>query len=154
MKIQIIHCGRIAQSDLLPMVAEYRKRLSAFCRVEDIELKIDPTGRDKRSAKKQSDPIYKPNPGDWVIALDERGKQWPSQAFAAQLQGWIDDPRIKTLVFIVGPPYGFDDASKSVANELWSLSPLTIPSDFAWLLVWEQVYRGFTILKGMPYHHD
>ena len=154
MKIQIIHCGRIAQSDLLPLVAEYKKRLSAFCKIEDIELKIDPAGRDKRTAQKQQDPIYKPNAGDFVLALDERGKQHTSQEFAAKLQTWTDDPRIKTLVIIIGPPFGFDIASKSVANELWSLSSMTIPSDLAWLLVWEQVYRAHTILKGMPYHHD
>lgn len=154
MKIQIIHCGRIAQSDLLPIVAEYRKRLGAFCKVEDIELKIDPAGRDKRTSQKQNEPIYRTNPGDFVVALDERGKNYSSQDFAAKLQLWIDDPRIKTLVVIVGPPYGFDAASKNSANELWSLSPMTIPSDLAWLLVWEQLYRAFTILKGMPYHHD
>lgn len=154
MKLQIIHCGRIAQSDLLPLVAEYKKRLGAFCKVEDIELKIDPSGRDKRTAQKQQDPIYKPSAGDFVLALDERGKQHTSQEFATKLQTWTDDPRIKNLVIIVGPPFGFDVASKAVANELWSLSSMTIPSDLAWLLVWEQVYRAFTILKGMPYHHD
>lgn len=154
MKIQIIHCGRIAQTDLLPIVAEYRKRLGAFCKVEDIELRLDPSGRDKRTAQKQQDPIYKPSPGDFVVALDERGKTYTSQAFATKLQTWIDDPRIKNLVIIIGPPFGFDNASKNIAHELWSLSAMTIPSDLAWLLVWEQMYRAFTILKGMPYHHD
>lgn len=154
MKIQIVHCGRIAQTDLLPMVANYKKRLAAFCKVDDIELKIDPTGRDKRSAQKSIEPIFKTQPGDFVVALDERGKTYSSQVFAGKLQTWIDDPRIKNLVIIVGPPYGFDDVSKCAADELWSLSTMTVPSDFAWLLVWEQVYRAFTILKGMPYHHD
>lgn len=154
MKIQIIHCGRIAQTNLLPIVSEYKKRLSAFCKVEDIELKIDPQGRDKRSSQKQSDPIFKPNPGDYIIALDERGKSWTSQEFAQKIQTCIDNPRIKSLVFVVGPPYGFDDASKAAANELWSVSAMTVPSDLAWVLVWEQVYRGMTILKGLPYHHD
>ena len=154
MKIQIIHCGRVAQTDLLPVVADYKKRLGGFVRVEDIQLKMDTTGRDKRHALKSVEPILKPAPGDFIVALDERGKSWTSTDFSQKIQAWIDDPRIKNLIFLVGPPYGFDEASKRVAHERWSLSSLTIPSDMAWLLVWEQVYRAFTILKGMPYHHD
>lgn len=154
MKIQVIHCGRIVQSDLLPLVAEYRKRLGGFCKVDDVELKIDPTGRDKRSTQKSQDPIYQPRPGDFVIALDENGKSWSSKQIATKLQTWTDDPRIKNLVFIIGPPFGFDEVSKKVADELWCLSPMTIPSDLAWLLVWEQLYRAYTILKGLPYHHE
>lgn len=154
MKIQVVHFGRIVQSDFIVVAGDYKKRLSIFCKVEDVELKIDPHGRDKRSHQKSVEPIYKAAPGDFVVALDERGKAWTSIQFAQKLQVWTDDPRIKTLVFVIGPPYGFDDISKTSADELWSLSTLTVPSDLAWLMVWEQLYRAQTILKGMPYHHD
>jgi 23S rRNA (pseudouridine1915-N3)-methyltransferase len=152
-KLQLIRTGKNAHQGLTPLVADYKKRLSAFVRVDELELKAE-QGRDKRTSQKSETPIYSPGPGETLILLDERGKQWTSQAFAAQLQAWIDDPRVKTLTVLAGPPYGFDDATRAVAAGSWSLSPLTLPSDFAWLLAWEQIYRAFTILKGMPYHHD
>lgn len=154
MKIQVIHCGRIAQTKLIPLASEYQKRISAFCKIEDVELKIDPAGRDKRTSQKSAVPIFKSTPGDHVILLDERGSSWTSQQFSKKLQTYTDDPRIKNLIFVIGPPYGFDDISRQAAQETWAISAMTIPSDLAWLLVWEQIYRGYTILKGMPYHHD
>lgn len=153
MKLQLIRTGKNAHQGVDSLVASYKKRLNAFVRVDELELKAE-AGRDKRTAQKNDDPLYIPGPGETLILLDERGKHWTSQAFARQLRLWLDDPRIKTLTFLVGPPYGFDDATRSVASGSWSLSSLTLPSDFAWLLAWEQVYRAFTILKGMPYHHD
>ncbi len=153
MKLQLIRTGKNAHQGIAPLVADYKKRLSAFVRVEDVELKAE-VGRDKRTSKKNAAPYYSPATGETLILLDERGKQWTSQQFASQLQVWIDDPRLKTLTFLTGPPYGFDDATRAVAAGSWSLSSLTLPSDFAWLLAWEQLYRAFTILKGMPYHHD
>ena len=153
MKIQVIRCGKVAHSDLLPLVADYRKRLQPFCKTEDIEVKVDPMGRDKRASSKATPPIYQPRTGDYLIALDERGPVLSTSLFAKKIQTMTDDPRIKNLIFLIGPPYGFDETSKKAAHELWSLSPLTIPSDFAWLLAWEQIYRAQTILKGMPYHH-
>ena len=153
MKLQVIRTGKVAQTGLSPIAGDYRKRLGAFLKAEELEIRPE-TGRDKRQSGKHLDPLYSPSAGEFLILLDERGKQWTSKQLAEKLQIWIDDPRIKTLSFLIGPPYGFDDATRAVASETWSLSPLTIPSDFAWTLVWEQLYRAMTILKGMPYHHD
>jgi 23S rRNA (pseudouridine1915-N3)-methyltransferase len=152
-KLQVIRTGKVAQSTMVPLVADYRKRINAFLRAEEVEIRPD-TSRDKRNSGKNSQPIYSPSPGEYLVLLDERGKQFNSQQLAKTMQGWLDDPRIKTLSFLIGPPYGFDDATRASASETWSLSAMTIPSDFAWLLVWEQLYRAMTILKGMPYHHD
>lgn len=137
----------------MPLCNEYRKRINSFIKAEDVEIKAD-AQRDKRSTSKSGEPIYKPSPGEFLIILDERGQRYDSRDFSRQLQGWIDDPRIKTLSFLIGPPYGFDEASRKVASASWSLSDLTVPSDLALVLVWEQIYRAMTILKGMPYHHD
>lgn len=152
-RLQVIRTGKVAQSGLIPIARDYRKRLGAFVKADELELKAD-AGRDKRNSGKNAEPLYSPAAGEFLILLDERGKQWTSQQLAAKLQGWIDDPRIKTLSFLIGPPYGFDDATRAAGFETWSLSVMTIPSDFAWTLVWEQLYRAMTILKGMPYHHD
>jgi 23S rRNA (pseudouridine1915-N3)-methyltransferase len=152
-KIQIVRVGKISQSGLLPIAQEYRKRLSAFVKTDEIEIKAD-SQRDKRSAARSTEPLYQPAPGEFLILLDERGRQYDSLSLSRSIQGWMDDPRIKTLSFLIGPPYGFDDATRKAASGTWSLSALTLPSDFAWLMVWEQLYRAMTILKGMPYHHD
>ena len=137
----------------MPLALEYRKRLNAFIKADDLEIKAD-VGRDKRNSDKSHEPIYQPDPNEFLVLLDERGKQFDSQGFASQIQVWIDDPRVKTLTFLIGPPYGFDDVTRATAKSTWSLSTLTMPSDLAWLMCWEQLYRGMTILKGMPYHHD
>ena len=154
MKIKVIHCGKVAQQTFLPIVQDYMKRTSAFYKLENIELRHDFAHRDKRANKLSSDPIVKPTLGEYLVFLDERGLELTSKEVSIRIGKLTDDPRIKLLTFVVGPPYGFDDVSKSTANEIWSLSKLTIPSDFAWLLLWEQIYRGVTILKGIPYHHD
>lgn len=153
MKIQVVRVGRGSQAGLAAIVSEYRKRLSAFIKTDEQEIKAD-SQRDKRSVSRTSEPIYQPAPGEFVVLLDERGRQFDSQGFSRALQGWIDDPRIKVLTFLIGPPYGFDDPTRKIASETWSLSELTVPSDLAWVLVWEQIYRAMTILKAMPYHHD
>jgi 23S rRNA (pseudouridine1915-N3)-methyltransferase len=152
-RLQVVRVGRVNQAKLSILCEEYRKRLCAFIRTDELEIKAD-ARRDKRSANKSLEPLYQPSAGEFVVLLDERGRGHDSLSFSRSLQDWIDDPRIKTLTFLVGPPYGFDDATRKVASDTWSLSNLTIPSDFAWLLVWEQLYRAMTILKGMPYHHD
>jgi 23S rRNA (pseudouridine1915-N3)-methyltransferase len=154
MKLQVVHFGRITQAGYIPTASDYIKRLNSFCKSEDIELKLDVQGRDKRSSTLREDAIYKKQDGEYVVALDERGKSYNSVQLSDRIQLRIDDPRIKKLTFLIGPPYGFDEASKTACDELWSLSSLTIPSDMAWLMVWEQLYRAFTIMKGLPYHHD
>ena len=153
MKIQVARIGKNSQPHLVPIVGEYRKRLSAFVKTDELEIKSD-RQRDKRFGSKAVDPIYQPATGEFLVLLDERGRRFDSISFAKNLSSWIDDPRIKVLTFLIGPPYGFDQVTRGVASETWSLSDLTIPSDLAWLLVWEQLYRAMTILKGMPYHHD
>jgi 23S rRNA (pseudouridine1915-N3)-methyltransferase len=152
-KFQVARVGKNTQAHLTPIVNDYRKRLGVFTKVDEIEIKSDPQ-RDKRSPAKSLKPIYQTSPGEFLVLLDERGRKFDSSSFAREIQLWIDDPRIKTVTFLIGPPYGFDDATRNAASETWSLSDLTVPSDLAWLLVWEQLYRAMTILKGMPYHHD
>jgi 23S rRNA (pseudouridine1915-N3)-methyltransferase len=152
-KIQFIRSSKIAHAGIATLVQDYKKRLTAFSKVEEIELKVE-SGRDKRNGQKFSEAIYTPSVGEVLVLLDERGRSHSSKELASKIQTWTDDPRVKTLTFLVGPPYGFDQATRAMAADTLSLSSLTLPSDFAWLLLWEQIYRSFTILKGMPYHHD
>jgi len=92
-------------------------------------------------------------PSDTVILLDERGKQYSSVDFADFLQGYMNRG-LKTLVFVVGGPYGFSDEMYKRANGQLSLSKMTLTHQMIRLFFIEQVYRGMTILKNEPYHHQ
>lgn len=92
-------------------------------------------------------------PGDFVVLLDERGKEYTSREFSAFIaRKAVELP--KNLVFVVGGPYGFSKAVYDRADSLISLSKMTFPHELVRLFFVEQIYRAGTILKGEPYHHD
>ncbi len=88
--------------------------------------------------------------GALTIALDLRGEGWSSEGLAHRLEGWRDGGRSPT--FIIGGAVGLEDALLERAHHRWSLGPLTLPHELARVVVVEQVYRAFTILRGEPYH--
>jgi 23S rRNA (pseudouridine1915-N3)-methyltransferase len=92
------------------------------------------------------------NKDDFLVALDERGKQLTSDALADFIQARIHE-RVKHLVFLIGGIYGLDKEVLKEANYVWSLSQLTFPHQLVRLLLAEQVYRACTILKNEKYHH-
>jgi 23S rRNA (pseudouridine1915-N3)-methyltransferase len=143
-RIALVKRGRVAYPEIRALVAMYEERLRPFARVELSELK-DPEARAG---------AVKPAAGHRLVALDERGQQWTSPELAAQLQRWQDDPGTKSVTFLVGGPMGLDDETRRAADVRWSLSKATLTSDMAWLLLVEQIYRAFNILKGTGYHHD
>ena len=89
----------------------------------------------------------------FLILLDENGKTFSSVAFADELQKKMNSG-IKTLVFVVGGPYGFRDEVYKKASGKISLSLMTFSHQMVRLFFIEQLYRGFTILRGEPYHHQ
>ncbi len=92
-------------------------------------------------------------PGDYIVLLDEHGRERRSIEFAQWMQKRMAaSPR--RLVFIVGGPYGFTPAIHQMANEEISLSQMTLSHQMIRLLFCEQIYRAMTILKGEPYHHE
>lgn len=93
------------------------------------------------------------SPDDYVVLLDERGKDYRSTQFAS----WLEDKLIlpkKRIVFVAGGPWGFSDAVYRRADSTLSLSNLTFSHQLVRLLFLEQLYRAFTIIKGIPYHHE
>ena len=149
MKLVVVKVGKPATKEIPALVSEYVKRCRAFGPIESLEVK-DLKSLPRSAGK--SHPLC--GPGDKLVALDERGEQWSSKKLATNFQKWTDDPGIRTVYLLVGGPYGLDDETRGAASHLWSLSDLTLQGDIAWLVTWEQVYRAFTIIKGMPYHHE
>ena len=92
-------------------------------------------------------------PSDYVVLLDERGRQRTSVDFASWLEKKMASGR-KRLVFVTGGPYGFSQEVYDRADEMVSLSLLTFSHEMVRLFFIEQVYRAFTILRGEPYHHS
>ncbi|MSP19752.1 MAG: 23S rRNA (pseudouridine(1915)-N(3))-methyltransferase RlmH [Bdellovibrionales bacterium] len=145
MKIELIKIGKPTTNESKTLVEMYLKRTKILNPIEGLEYK------DLDILKGRNKSIFLP--GQWMVALDERGKEWSSPEFSENIKKWLDNPAIKSVVFIIGGPYGLDDEIRNKANIIWSLSKGTLPSDLAWVMASEQIYRAFTILKGMPYHH-
>ena len=90
--------------------------------------------------------------GDYLVALDEHGKEMTSEKLAEFIQARANES-IKTLVFLVGGAFGLDRMILEKANYQWSLSQLTFPHQLARLILSEQVYRACTIIRNEKYHH-
>lgn len=89
---------------------------------------------------------------DYLIALDERGKELTSEGLATFLQQRANESR-KHLVFLIGGAFGIDEKLLKAAKFKWSISPLTFPHQLVRLILAEQVYRACTILQNEKYHH-
>lgn len=136
--------------------SEYQTKLSYFCKFSIELLKPLKLGRSDAAdkQKKESDLILdKIKDKDFVILLDERGTSMDSKKFAQKLEQAINDnPNPKT--FVIGGAYGASDALKKRADLKIKLSDMTLNHHVAMLNLLEQIYRGFTIIKGLPYHNE
>jgi len=89
---------------------------------------------------------------DYLVALDERGKQMDSEGLAVFLQ-MRANKSVRNIVFLIGGAFGLDDTILKRANFTWSLSQLTFPHQLVRLMLAEQVYRACTIIRNEKYHH-
>lgn len=157
MNIKLIAIGKTDNKALQSLIEDYTKRLSFYIK---FELDIIP---DIKNVKNLSESQQKEKEGELILAkitstdhlvlLDENGKSFSSVAFSEELQKKMN-AGIKTLVFVIGGPYGFSDTVYAKANGKISLSQMTFSHQMVRLFFIEQVYRGFTILKNEPYHHQ
>lgn len=85
-----------------------------------------------------------------LICLDEKGHLWTTQKLSLQIESW--EQVSQNIVFLIGPSYGLDKSWQQLTSKSWSLSPLTLPHDFAQILLLEQFYRAYSIIKNHPYH--
>lgn len=136
--------------------AEYATKIGAFAPFETQTLKSPSADRDSADVKRRREAellLKHVDAKDLLILFDEAGKAFPSsEDFAKQLGRQLESGKSK-IVFCIGGPYGFDESIKQRAQARWSLSALTLNHWIAQLTALEQIYRGFTILKGIPYHN-
>ena len=156
MKIKLIVLGKTNAKYLLVGEKEYEKRLSYYIKFEEIIIPdVKHAGKlsEGELKKKESQLILgKLENGDHVILLDDKGKSHSSIEFAHFLQQKMNSS-LKSLVFVVGGAFGFSDEVYQRANSKVSLSKMTFSHQMIRLIFKEQLYRGFSILRGEKYHH-
>ncbi|MDR0965603.1 MAG: 23S rRNA (pseudouridine(1915)-N(3))-methyltransferase RlmH [Myxococcales bacterium] len=152
MKLRIVSIGRDRSGLFEAGVREYAGRLERYCHLELLELAEarKEQGIDQAIVDEGQRILDRLRPGECCVALDERGKPFTSE----QLANWLGKQRDagRDACFCVGGANGLSDAVKRRAELTLSLSALTLPHRLARLVLAEQLYRAFTILRGEPYH--
>ena len=154
MKARLIATGERAPAWVAQGFAEYQKRLSHWLPLELVEIEpgLRGKGRDPRRAMEdEGRRVLASIPkGAHVVALEVTGKAHTSEQLAQRLEHWRGQGR--DLAFLIGGPEGHATEVLAVADETWSLGPLTLPHMLARLVVAEQLYRAAALLANHPYH--
>ena len=157
MNIKLIAIGKTDNKQLQTLIDDYQKRLSFYVKF-DMEIIPDIKNVKNLSELQQKEKegeliLSKITPTDQLILLDENGKNFSSMEFSTELQKKMNSG-VKTLVYVIGGPYGFSESVYNKAQGKISLSKMTFSHQMVRLFFIEQLYRGFTILKNEPYHHQ
>ena len=156
MKIAIITVGTLKKGYIKTGVDEYASRLARYVPVEFVEVR-DETGsvkmprRDvlRREGERLKAKLGK---GDFVVALTDKGKAMTTEDFARFVERTLSSGK-RRICFVVGGAYGLDEDLIASADLKLSLSAMTMPHELARLVISEQLYRAFTIMRGEPYSH-
>ena len=158
LSIKVIAIGDLKEKYLRDACEEYKKRLGAWCRVEEIILKEErlpdnPSPAQIKSALEAEEKkiFEKISPKSYVIAMCVEGKQLSSEELASKLEE-ITNCGYSEIILIIGSSFGMTDGVKSRADFKLSISKLTFPHQLMRPVLFEAVYRSFTILHGKRYH--
>jgi 23S rRNA (pseudouridine1915-N3)-methyltransferase len=150
MRIRFIWPGKTKDEHLRALVAEYLKRLTRFVRCEVIETRAG-AGKDRSSVEKESQRILEAIPANSLaVLLDVKGREWNSQELADEVRRWENDS-IKEVAIVIGGPEGVSSEVAARAQKRWHLSRLTLTHEMARVVAAEQLYRAYTINRGLPY---
>ncbi|HMH20286.1 MAG TPA: 23S rRNA (pseudouridine(1915)-N(3))-methyltransferase RlmH [Puia sp.] len=156
MKIQLWSIGKEHDPYVKPGIVDFTKRISRYYPVEWSIIPapknaglLSGTDLKKKEGATVLEGLQK---DDWLVALDEKGKQLSSEGLSRLIQARANES-VKSLVFLIGGAFGLDESVLKRANHQWSLSELTFPHQLVRLLLAEQVYRACTILRNEKYHH-
>ena len=155
--VKFITLGTLKEQYLRDAAAEYEKRLSAFCKIQIVQLKEEKLpdspshGEIEKALEREAEKIMAEiPPRAYKIAMCVEGKQLSSEDLAEKL-GEISE-RYGDVCFIIGSSHGLSDRVKKACDARISVSRLTFPHQLMRVLLLEAVYRGFNILKGTKYH--
>jgi 23S rRNA (pseudouridine1915-N3)-methyltransferase len=142
-KIKVAWIGKTKEPAIEALTGEYLKRISRYAEVEGIAAKDEAAilSLVRREREKQRHKL---------VLLDSRGKQYSSEELAAMLER--EQVNAVPLVFAIGGSDGFSEEARRQASFVLSLGKMTLPHELARVVLVEQIYRAFTILKNHPYH--
>ena len=157
MNIRLLAIGKTDNKSLQMLIEDYSKRLSFYIKF-DLEIIPDIKNAKNLSEAQQKEKegeliLAKLSPTEQLILLNENGIVFSSVEFSKYLQKKMNTG-IKTLVFVIGGPYGFSEEVYKKSQGKISLSAMTFSHQMVRIFVIEQLYRGYTILKNEPYHHQ
>lgn len=144
MKIKIAWIGKTKEPAIAALTEEYLKRIARYATVEGVAVRDEADLLAKFGSAKGASKST-------LVLMDSRGKEFSSEQFAKFL-GDYQDRNPLPLVFAIGGADGFSDVARSAAQNVISLGKMTLAHELARVVLLEQVYRAFTILKGHPYH--
>ena len=157
MKIALLQTGKTTDKNISEVVDLYSNRIKKYSNFEIVtlpDLKNAKSISVQEQQVKEGKRILKSVSGDdYVILLDERGKEYSTLEFSGVMKKLFMLPK-KRILFIIGGPWGFSEEVYNRADLKLSLSKMTFPHQLVRLLFLEQLYRLFTIIKGEPYHHE
>lgn len=156
MTIKLLGIGKTDDAALQNLTEMYINRLQFYNKFEfELIPDIKKTKNLNENQQKQKEGeliLNKLIASDFVMLLDEGGKQFSSEGFSEYIQKRLNSG-LKQLIFVIGGPYGFSEAVYKRADSTLSLSKMTFSHQMVRLFFVEQLYRAFTILKNEPYHH-
>lgn len=157
MRINLVCIGKTDDKEINGLIKYYQNRLPKHWNFEITEIP------DVKNAKNLSPDLLKKEEAklflnqtensDYIILLDEKGKQFTSREFASKIDNWMNTS-VKRISFFIGGAYGFSEEIYQRANEKMSLSKMTFTHQMIRLFFVEQIYRADQILQGKPYHND
>jgi len=157
MRINLICIGKTDDKEILTLIKYYQTRLPKHWNFEITEIP------DVKNAKNISPELLKKEEGklflsltensDYVVLLDEKGRQFTSREFSTKIDHWMNTS-VKKVSFFIGGAYGFSEEIYERANEKMALSKMTFTHQMIRLFFVEQIYRADQILQGKPYHND
>lgn len=155
MKIGFVYLESSKEEWVQKALDVYSKKIERFGDLEIIKIKAPALERDSKDAKLKAESkliLDRLQPNDYVVLFDERGKEFNSIEFSQKLQKTIDQSP-KRIVFIIGGAFGVSQEVAARAQLSLSLSKLVFNHHVAIVVALEQIYRSFTIQKGLPYHN-
>ena len=156
MKVHLIAVGKKMPDWINTGYAEFSKRMPPELQINLIE--VTPSTRNKstpieKNIKEEGEHIQSAIPANSrLIVLDENGKHFSSIDLSKKMEDWL--PMGQDIVLVIGGADGIDPMIKQQADERWSLSSFTLPHALVRVVVAEQLYRAWSILKGHPYHRE
>ncbi len=154
MKLELIALGNRPPEWVSLGIDEYRRRMPRECSIEMTEIAIPKRTKNTppdKSRRQEAEKIEGARrPGARTVAMDVAGRMWSTEELSERLRSWLSEYQL--VQFVIGGPDGLQEDLVSTADDVWSLSRLTFPHFMVPVLMVEQLYRAWTVIKGHPYH--